>query len=231
VLRKAGCLQLFLALIASVVACGGSQSEGISVEVGLQNDASSSPALGPERAFIGFQSLELVPCPEEGTNASDLASSAAETFLVWFLQPIGEAEAHVEETPTLLGTSAVQDLMRGDAEILSVGSIGPPPGSYCKASVTFGPIDDDALQRPDEPDLLGETFWFEGGGRLVRLSARMQRGLPFPQPLVLNRVGQTVRLIVTIGMGDGWAISDANAPEGTQANQIRDGMQFGLRLE
>ncbi len=103
------------------------------------------------RAHVTLSSVEFFPCP----------TSSAWRWLR-HLSPIGTAEAHSTTSPRRLGTPHVIGLERPDGEALVLGTLQPPPGSYCRAHLVFGPADADAEGLPAGAGMVGKTLLLEG---------------------------------------------------------------------
>jgi len=105
------------------------------------------------RGFVVIQSVEIFSC-------------AAQTRWWQRLTPISTAHAHGVETPTRFAVPQVESLLRPAGEMRVLGELAPPPGSYCRVRVVFGPADADAEGLPNEAgvDLVGKSFWVEGEG-------------------------------------------------------------------
>jgi hypothetical protein len=103
------------------------------------------------RAHVTLSSVELFPCP----------GSSARRWLER-LSPVATAHAHSASSPRRLGTPHVSSLERADSEPLVLGTLQPPPGSYCRASLYFGPADADAEGLPAAVDMVGKALRLEG---------------------------------------------------------------------
>jgi hypothetical protein len=53
-------------------------------------------------------------------------------------------------------------LERPDGEALALGTLQPPPGTYCRAHLVFGPADADAEGLPAGAGMVGKTLLLEG---------------------------------------------------------------------
>ena len=104
------------------------------------------------RAYVTLQSVELRPCPR--------------TTRAWrwlrALSPIGTAEAHTVTNPLRLGTPHVSGLSQVEAAALELGTLQPPPGSYCTVFPVFAPADSDAEGLPSDVNMTGQTLLLEG---------------------------------------------------------------------
>lgn len=103
------------------------------------------------RAYVTVQSVDIRPCPR--------------TTRAWrwlrALSPIGTAEAHTATNPMRLGTPHVSGLAGAEAA-LALGTLQPPPGSYCTVFPTFAPADSDAEGLPSDVNMTGQTLLLEG---------------------------------------------------------------------
>lgn len=104
------------------------------------------------RAYVTLQSVDIRPCPR---------SSDAWRWLR-ALSPIGTAEAHTTTNPMRLGTPHVTGPAQAEATARELGTLQPPPGSYCTAFLTFGPADADAEGLPTDVNMTGQTLLLEG---------------------------------------------------------------------
>ncbi|MHA7634515.1 hypothetical protein [Corallococcus sp. M7] len=174
---RSSCLGLALLALS---ACG-ERVDGMTVTLGLEHRATAHgvQAAGGERSFtradgqvltltrgyVTLGSVELKPCEE-----------ALGWRLLKALSPIGTAHAHSVGSPLRLGTPHVSGLERPDGNVLTLGTVRPPPGRYCRARLTFEPADADAEGLPGV-DMVGHTLWLEG--------TRMTAGGGEPQPFRL----------------------------------------------
>lgn len=144
---------LGLAVACWCSACGA-RDEGISVEVTLTVVPLGS-AGAFETATLAVEQLELSPC---------------QTVRWWQrLNPISSAWAHGTEqhdSPLVLAQPTLLDLTSGEPQPL--GTLHPPPGTYCALQVQFAPSTVDAHSQ-------GTTLLLEGawsGAPLRQLSTR-----------------------------------------------------------
>ncbi|RKG85529.1 hypothetical protein [Corallococcus terminator] len=164
----------------------GERVDGVHVTLGLEHRATSHgvEASGGERSFtrtdgqtltltrgyVTLGSVELKPCEE-----------ALGWRLLRAVSPIGTAHAHSTGSPRLLGTPHVSGLERPDGNVLTLGTLRPAPGRYCRARLTFEPADTDAeglaLAADSGVDMVGRTLWLEG--------TRVPAGGGEPQPFRL----------------------------------------------
>ncbi|MBN9681950.1 MULTISPECIES: hypothetical protein [unclassified Corallococcus] len=174
---RSACLGLALLALS---ACG-ERVDGMTVTLGLEHRATAQgvQAAGGERSltradgqvltltrgYVALGSVELKPCEE-----------ALGWRLLKALSPIGTAHAHSEGSPLRLGTPHVSGLERPDGNVLTLGTVRPPPGRYCRARLTFEPADADAEGLPGV-DMVGHTLWLEG--------TRVTTGGGEPQPFRL----------------------------------------------
>jgi hypothetical protein len=151
---------LFLALNG----CGW-REEGLRLHLGLAHQACRASVEGASRhfitdrgehitlrrAYLTVSSVELIPCPTQSAWR-------------WLrqLSPVGTAHAHSESNPRRLGTPHVSSLERSDGEELALGTLHPPPASYCRARLVLGPADADAEGNPLQAGMVGKTLWLEG---------------------------------------------------------------------
>ncbi|RKH60177.1 hypothetical protein [Corallococcus aberystwythensis] len=164
-------------------ACG-ERVDGMRVTLGLEHRAAHGvQAAGGERSFtradgqtftltrgyVALGSVELKPCEE-----------ALGWRLLKAVSPIGTAHAHSVGSPLKLGTPHVSSLERPDGDVLTLGTLRPPPGRYCRARLTFEPADADAEGLPGADsgvDMVRHTLWLEG--------TRVPAGGGEPQPFRL----------------------------------------------
>lgn len=116
------------------------------------------------RAHVTLSAVEIFPCQKS-------------TAWKWLraLSPIGTAEAHSEGSPRKLGTPYVMGLGPTDGEALALGTLRPPPDSYCRVHLVFAPADADAEGLGTWPDMEGKTLVLEG----ERISADGGPAVPF----------------------------------------------------
>jgi len=153
--------------LLALCACDGTREEGIRLHLGLvlksergaQGEGASRTFLNGQgdritftRAYVTLQSVEVRPCPRTGSAWRWLRA----------LSPIGTAEAHTVTHPTRLGTPHVSGLAQAEGAARELGTLHPPPGSYCQAFLVFGPADADAEGLPSEVNMVGQTLLLEG---------------------------------------------------------------------
>ena len=170
---------LVAGLLVSLAPCCDSYQPGITVSVGVmhqfaQQGAASPPtyASGDERAFatnlgyqvrldsgyVGIQTVELVQCDDAPAAP---ASTARRLWRV--LRAPALAHAHTLNGPSYaLGVPYVDDLLRADHDVFTVGSMEPPPARYCGAKVMIGPADADAVALPAGVDMVGRSLHLVG---------------------------------------------------------------------
>ncbi|MCS6899292.1 MAG: hypothetical protein RMJ98_04605 [Myxococcales bacterium] len=149
-------VSLLIAFLSPLVACG-EQEEGIEVAV-LWEAPPGPPVERNERRFtsdLGYQirlthgylssqSVELVPC----TGAVRRRSFS------W----VREAQAHGISSPTRLGFARVDSLLASPGSLVHLGTLAPPPGSYCALTLGLRVADEDAEGLPGEVDMVGKTI-------------------------------------------------------------------------
>jgi hypothetical protein len=158
--------RLSTALLLLCLAGCGSREEGTRLHLGLAHlPTRAAEAEGTRRHFTNDQgdritvtrahvtlnSVEIFPCP----------TSAARRWLR-ALAPIATAHAHTESSPRRLGTPYVSSLERPDGEPLALDTLRPPPASYCRVHLVFGPADADAVGLPEDGHMEGRTLVLEG---------------------------------------------------------------------
>jgi hypothetical protein len=85
----------------------------------------------------------------------------AEDILNFFLPT---AQAHTIATPTATGEPYVVNLLAEDNSGISIGSVSPPTGNYCGATIELIAADEDSFNLPTgagEPDLVGKSLFIE----------------------------------------------------------------------
>jgi len=82
------------------------------------------------------------------------------TKLFNFLLPA--AQAHAEATPTKLDTPNVINLLAEDSVEIKLGTIQPPPNTYCGVSIEFAKADEDAHGLPEDVNMVNRTVYLEG---------------------------------------------------------------------
>jgi hypothetical protein len=92
------------------------------------------------RAHVTLHSVELFPCQEQGSVTA----------------------LHTASSPLKLGTPHVDGLERPDGEPLELGTLRPPPGTYCRMRLVFAPADADAVGAPAGGGMVGRTLRLEG---------------------------------------------------------------------
>jgi hypothetical protein len=199
-----------LALLGALTGCG-SREEGMRLHLGLAfrsargaqqegasrrftNDRGEHITLN--RAYLTVSSVELIACN---------ASSAWR----WLrhLSPVGTAHAHSETNPRRLGTPHVLNLELPDGERLALGTLHPPPATYCAARLALGPADADAEGEPALVGMEGRTLRLEGtftpsiGGSAQPFTLENSAfiGIELPlEPLTLSEASPESRQLLTL---------------------------------
>jgi len=152
-------------LLSALTGCGW-REEGLRLHLGLAHHAERGARLeggsrhfttdrgelvSLSRAYLTVSSVELIPCP-------------APSAWRWLrqLSPVGTAHAHSEANPRRLGTPHVISLERSDGEPLELGTLHPPPATYCRARLVLGPADEDAEGEPLQVGMAGKSLLLEG---------------------------------------------------------------------
>jgi hypothetical protein len=153
-------------VVTSCLVLGCSSEEaGVSLALHLAHRPSGASQSGPERIIqrpngdvvrltrghLNVASVEILACP-----------STAWRKLLEALSPVGTARAHTEGTPTRIGEPHVDDLLRDDAQALTLGTLKPPADRYCRGTVLLEPADADAVGLPASVPMEGNTLWLEG---------------------------------------------------------------------
>ncbi|MBC7792327.1 MAG: hypothetical protein H7Z43_01355 [Clostridia bacterium] len=168
-----------LTLSLLVTAACGDNDEGIEVPVRADaNTLQTTYATGGgsvtlHDSYVVAKSVELLAC-----------TSFTRTLLK-ALNPLPSATAHSESSPTLLGVPAVFSIAGQQAQ-LKVGTLLPPPGSYCGAAVHIGPADDDAVGLPSY-ELVGKSIMVHGTevqGTAFTYSSSEERTVTIQFPLL-----------------------------------------------
>jgi hypothetical protein len=155
---------LLLALLA-LCACG-SRDEGTQLHLGLDFRPDGNVRTeGTTREFLNDRG-DRITLRRAQLTLSSVELLACQTSSAWkwlrALSPIGTAEAHSKSSPQKLGTPYVTGPGPADGEVLALGTLRPPPGSYCRAHLVFAPADADAEGLDSRPDMVGKTFLLEG---------------------------------------------------------------------
>lgn len=153
-----------LALLA-LCSCG-SKVEGMQLHFNLAlKAASTAQADGSSRTFTNAQG-DRITLTRVYVNVSSVEIAACPKGAMWRwlqqLSPIGTAEAHTTSSPLKLGEPHVNGLGTVEGESRELGTLAPPPGSYCRANVVLEPADDDAEGLPSDVNMVGKTLLLEG---------------------------------------------------------------------
>ncbi|ATB39866.1 lipoprotein [Cystobacter fuscus] len=155
---------LLLALLA-LCACGY-REEGTRLHLGLDfRPAGDVHTQGSTREFLDDRGDRIVLRRAHVTlGAMEIFPCQRSSAWKWLraLSPIGTAEAHSEGSPRKLGTPYVVGLTLADGEALALGTLRPPPDSYCRVHLVFAPADADAEGLGTQPDMEGKTLVLEG---------------------------------------------------------------------
>jgi hypothetical protein len=154
-------------LLVSTLAACGAREEGMQLRLQLTHQPehaaevegttrsftnSRGERITLTRAYVTVNSVEIFPCQ---------TTSAWRRWMDW-LSPIGTAHAHSHSSPLRMGEPHVDDLERPDGAAWELGTLQPPPGSYCRVRVVLGPADADAVGLPEGGAMTGKTLLLEG---------------------------------------------------------------------
>jgi len=157
---------LRVVVVTSCLGLGCSSEEaGVSLAMHLAHRPSGVSQSGAERVIqrpngdvvrltrghVNVASVEIFACP-----------SMAWRKVLDALSPLGTAQAHTEGTPTRIGEPHVDDLLRDDAQRLTLGTLKPPADRYCRAVVLLEAADADAVGLPASVPMEGSTLLLEG---------------------------------------------------------------------
>lgn len=93
------------------------------------------------------------------TNCAEPDFVTAEPWWNWL---ISSAYAHTESTPLQLGSPTVIDLNAEELQPIALGTLTPPPGSYCGATTQLINADADANGLPLSMNMIGRTLYIDG---------------------------------------------------------------------
>ena len=152
------------ACLALLLAGCGVREPGI--EVGLALDVLTPQVTSLQAATVAIERVELRTCPQAR----------------WWqaLSPLSTAWAHGTEpvsSPRALVTPVLLDLRT--AGPVAIGTVRPPPGTYCSLEVTFAPSTADVREQ-------GTTLYLDA--EALRQLTAVTRVIPvsLPQPLRLD---------------------------------------------
>lgn len=160
--RRARRATLVLALLAThcTLADGEATGDGgLHVDVQVAAPAASATTWASASGdtieltlgYVAISSVEIVAC-----EGGSLAQAG------WRWPGIGVAHAHSSTSPRKLGVPGVVPLAPREAVRAELGSLEPPPGTYCEARVVLGPADGDALMLPEGVAMVGHSLVIEG---------------------------------------------------------------------
>lgn len=133
-----------------------------------------------EQALLVSSGIELVRCERSGVAG----------HLLRHLSPISTAFAHLEGSPTMLGTTIVEDLTHPNTQ--PYGLLRPPPGAYCSARLWLLTADDDAVNARGLPSAVGHTLvvrgtWLrDGEAEPFELSSTLRYDFALDLPMELD---------------------------------------------
>lgn len=103
------------------------------------------------RGYLHIGAVELVECPHHSLKR------------LWKqLWSTPKAYAHGNTTPVKISSPFIDNFTHAPDTSLELGTFLPPPGSYCSVKVLFEAADSHADALPDDIDMIGRTFYFEG---------------------------------------------------------------------
>ncbi|WP_394832135.1 hypothetical protein LVJ94_37020 [Pendulispora rubella] len=206
-------LAIGLPLVSSV-ACSGSDSDGVTVAVDLEAPSSTKQSMVTKTwttdlgytvtlqdAYLATGSVEIVPC-----------ASAANRFELRDLFSVREAHAHVEGSPTKLGTPVIESLLAAGGTRVHVGTMAPPPNSYCQVRYGVRAADGDAVGLPSDVSMVGKSIYLRGtharaGGQPVAFEASSGSALEVTAslgPTMLSGSGTQSAVLVVHKVADTW---------------------------
>lgn len=176
------------ALVLLALCACGSREEGIRLHLALQlRPARQVQSEGSTRQFTTAQGAQLT-LTRAHVTLSSVEIFPCQTSSAWrwlrLLSPIGTAEAHEAGSPRRLGIPHVSGLELADGEALALGTLEPPPGSYCRARLVFAPADEDAEGLAPGMDMEGKTLLLEG--QLVPSGGGPARNFHVETPSLMN---------------------------------------------
>ncbi|WP_394822096.1 hypothetical protein [Pendulispora albinea] len=158
------------ALASFATACGSSDSEGVSVAIALEAPTTNSKATGDtwttdlgytvhlQRAYLASGSAEILPCATAAKGS--LLGSPLRELRSFFA--IKEAHAHTEGSPTKLGIPVIESLLATGGTRVRMGTLAPPPNSYCQVRYSVHEADADAVAMPSDVDMVGKSLYLSG---------------------------------------------------------------------
>lgn len=200
-------LVLMLSSAAVITACGGGggssdSTTGTDVQFNAQHLASTAPQGAGAKTVINTEGVTVTLnkayvtlwSVEMQTDCSASSFAALGEGLLEFLIP--SASAHADDSPTLLGTPHVINLLTADSDVLALGNLSPAAGDYCGVEAALFPADEDAVGLPTDVNMDGKTLYIEGTYQVgsgdatsftIDLSTRaLEKGLSFPALLQLS---------------------------------------------
>ncbi|WP_394842695.1 hypothetical protein LZC95_37185 [Pendulispora brunnea] len=200
--------------LVSAVACSGSDSDGVSVAVDLEAPSSTKQSMVSKTwttdlgftvtlqdAYLATGSVEIVPC-----------ASAAQRLRLKDFFAVREAHAHVEGSPTKLGIPVVESLLAAGGTRVHVGTMAPPPNSYCQVRYGIHAADGDAVGLPSDVSMVGKSLYLRGtysraGGQPVAFEASSSNALEVTASVgetTLSSGGTQSAVLVVRKVADTW---------------------------
>ena len=149
------------------LACSNSDSDGVNVAIDLEAPTSTKSVgaatwvtdrgftIQLQKAYLATGSVEILPC------VAAMRSPAPRSPLLELFS-IKEAHAHTEGSPTLLGIPVVESLLAASGTRIQMGTLAPPPNSYCQVRYTILKADADAVGAPSDGSMLDLSFYVSG---------------------------------------------------------------------
>lgn len=150
--------------------------------------------------YLNISAWEVLPCATAGLQFPRLTSVA---------------QAHTQGSPTQWGTPQAIDLRDVGGEALSLGTIEPPPGSWCSILLYLSPADGDGLGLPPGGSMTGQTFTLAG--------TFGPQGAGDTTPFEIE---SDISNLIILPLGDGGLTFDEASPWGEATLRIDPGQLF-----
>lgn len=200
-----------LILLFTLVAGCSSDEKGLSVDVVVVGPSSPPASAGARTVTTDRGFTVTVTRGYLAAGGFDLGGCPQARRLDWQRLIEGTAYAHETGSPTHVGVPYVEPLL--ESASVTMGTLAPPPGSYCTGLLTVAAADDDAPGLPSA-DMVGRSLWIEGTWRradgtngpvsIVSSWSFDTGALALPEPLVLGDGGARHATLVVTGAADHW---------------------------
>lgn len=179
------------------------------------------------RGFVAIGTVTIEKCP---------AGTARASMPVPSLFHVHAAYAHGTQTPTTLATPFVASLSDWAGQLVPVGTLEPPLGRYCRATIAGRIADADAVGVV--PEVVGKTLWLRGewfkdgvGTGTLAIDSKTSFDVDATYDAIDMSAGTDVRLVVAMDTSHWFdGVDLASTEPGDVARATLDGVRRSIDL-